>query len=60
MTQARNMRIYIICYGRIFFYVLDGYYTTKSNMEVGYGRVDIILFPKDEIKGEDILELKKG
>lgn len=29
-------------------------------MEVGYGRVDIILFPKDEIKGEDILELKRA
>ncbi|MCF2640060.1 AAA family ATPase [Fusobacterium varium] len=43
-----------------FFHALDGYYRTKSNMEVGYGRADIILFPKDKNKAGYILELKRA
>ena len=43
-----------------FFYALDGYYLSKSNMEAGYGRADIILFPKDETKAGYILELKRA
>ena len=43
-----------------FFYALDGYYTVKSNMEVGYGRADIILFPKDKTKAGYIFELKRA
>ena len=42
-----------------FFYALDGYYFPKSNMEAGYGRADIILFPKDKAKAGYILELKR-
>ena len=41
-----------------FFYALDGYYTTKSNVEAGYGRADILLIPKDKNKTVYILELK--
>ncbi len=43
-----------------FFYALDGYYLPKSNMEAGYGRADIILFPKDKTKAGYILELKRA
>lgn len=43
-----------------FFYALDGYYLPKSNMEAGYGRADIILFPKDKTKTGYILELKRA
>lgn len=43
-----------------FFHALDGYYRTKSNMEAGYGRADIILFPKDKNKAGYILELKRA
>ena len=43
-----------------FFYALDGYYLPKSNTEAGYGRADIILFPKDETKAGYILELKRA
>ena len=43
-----------------FFYALDGYYLSKSNMEAGYGRADIILFPKDKTKAGYILELKRA
>ncbi|MFR8990059.1 MAG: AAA family ATPase [Fusobacterium sp.] len=43
-----------------FFYALDGYYTTKSNVEAGYGRVDILLIPKDKNKAGYILELKRA
>ena len=43
-----------------FFYALDGYYTVKSNMESGYGRADIILFPKDRSKAGYIFELKRS
>ena len=43
-----------------FFYALDGYYTIKSNMEAGYGRADIILFPKDKTKAGYIFELKRA
>ena len=43
-----------------FFYALDGYYLPKSNMEAGYGRADIILFPKDKTKAGYILELKRS
>ena len=43
-----------------FFYALDGYYLPKSNMEAGYGRADIILFPKDKTKVGYILELKRA
>lgn len=43
-----------------FFYALDGYYTIKSNMETGYGRADIILFPEDKSKAGYILELKRA
>ena len=43
-----------------FFYALDGYYTVKSNMESGYGRADIILFPKDKLKAGYIFELKRS
>ncbi|MGY0393833.1 AAA family ATPase [Fusobacterium sp. SYSU M8A802] len=43
-----------------FFYALDGYYTVKSNMESGYGRADIILFPKDKSKAGYIFELKRS
>ena len=43
-----------------FFYALDGYYLPKSNTEAGYGRADIILFPKDKTKAGYILELKRA
>lgn len=43
-----------------FFYALDGYYITKSNVEAGYGRADILLIPKDKNKAGYILELKKA
>ena len=43
-----------------FFYALDGYYLPKSNMEAGYGRADIILFPRDKTKAGYILELKRA
>ena len=43
-----------------FFYALDGYYLPKSNMEAGYGRADIILFPKDKTKAGYVLELKRA
>ena len=43
-----------------FFYALDGYYTIKSNMETGYGRADIILFPENKSKAGYILELKRA
>lgn len=43
-----------------FFYALDSYYLPKSNMEAGYGRADIILFPKDKTKTGYILELKRA
>ena len=43
-----------------FFYALDGYYITKSNMETGYGRADIVLFPRDKTKAGYILELKRA
>nr|WP_317280421.1 AAA family ATPase [uncultured Fusobacterium sp.] len=43
-----------------FFYALDGYYTTKSNVEAGYGRADILLIPKDKNKTGYILELKRA
>ncbi|MGY0394622.1 AAA family ATPase [Fusobacterium sp. SYSU M8A802] len=43
-----------------FFYALDGYYLPKSNMEAGYGRADIILFPKNKTKAGYILELKRA
>ena len=43
-----------------FFYALDGYYTTKSNVEAGYGRADILLIPKDKNKAGYILELKRA
>ena len=43
-----------------FFYALDGYYLPKSNMEAGYGRADIILFPIDKTKAGYILELKRA
>ena len=43
-----------------FFYALDGYYITKSNVEAGYGRVDILLIPKDKNKTGYILELKRA
>lgn len=42
-----------------FFYALDSYYITKSNVESGYGRADIILFPRDKTKAGYILELKR-
>ena len=42
-----------------FFHAVDGYYFPKSNMEAGYGRADIILFPKDKTKTGYILELKR-
>ena len=43
-----------------FFYALDSYYITKSNVEAGYGRADIILFPRDKSKAGYILELKRA
>lgn len=43
-----------------FFYALDGYYTTKSNVEAGHGRADILLIPKDKNKAGYILELKRA
>ena len=43
-----------------FFYALDGYYITKSNVEAGYGRADILLIPKDKNKAGYILELKRA
>ncbi|MGK4198463.1 AAA family ATPase [Fusobacterium sp. HC1336] len=43
-----------------FFYALDSYYLPKSNTEAGYGRADIILFPKDKTKAGYILELKRA
>ncbi|WP_349763914.1 AAA family ATPase [Fusobacterium sp. SYSU M8D902] len=43
-----------------FFYALDGYYLPKSNMEAGYGRADIILFPKDKTRAGYVLELKRA
>ena len=43
-----------------FFYALDSYYIAKSNMEAGYGRADIILFPRDKTKAGYILELKRA
>ena len=43
-----------------FFYALDGYYITKSNVEAGYGRADILLIPKDKNKTGYILELKRA
>ena len=43
-----------------FFYALDGYYLPKSNTEAGYGRADIILFPRDKTKAGYILELKRA
>lgn len=43
-----------------FFYALDSYYLPKSNMEAGYGRADIILFPRDKTKVGYILELKRS
>lgn len=43
-----------------FFYALDGYYLPKSNIEAGYGRADIILFPRDKTKAGYILELKRA
>ena len=43
-----------------FFYALDGYYTPKSNMEAGYGRADIILFPENKAKPGYVLELKRA
>lgn len=43
-----------------FFYALDSYYIPKSNMEAGYGRADIILFPRDKSKAGYILELKRA
>ena len=43
-----------------FFYALVGYYTTKSNIEAGYGRADIILFPENKTKPGYILELKRA
>ena len=43
-----------------FFYALDGYYLPKSNIETGYGRADIILFPRDKTKAGYILELKRA
>lgn len=43
-----------------FFYALDSYYLPKSNIEAGYGRADIILFPKDKTKAGYILELKRA
>ncbi|MGY0394772.1 AAA family ATPase [Fusobacterium sp. SYSU M8A802] len=43
-----------------FFYALDGYYLPKSNMEAGYGRADIILFPKDKTKAGYVLDLKRA
>ena len=43
-----------------FFYALDGYYTTKSNVEAGCGRADILLIPKDKNKAGYILELKRA
>ena len=43
-----------------FFYALDSYYLPKSNMETGYGRADIILFPRDKTKAGYILELKRA
>ncbi|WP_294530360.1 AAA family ATPase [uncultured Fusobacterium sp.] len=43
-----------------FFYALDDYYTVKSNIESGYGRADIILFPKNQTKAGYIFELKRA
>lgn len=43
-----------------FFYALDSYYITKSNVEAGYGGADIILFPRDKSKAGYILELKRA
>lgn len=43
-----------------FFHALDGYYITKSNVEAGYGRADILLIPKDKNKAGYILELKRA
>lgn len=43
-----------------FFYALDDYYTVKSNIESGYGRADIILFPKNQTKARYIFELKRA
>ena len=43
-----------------FFYALDDYYTIKSNIESGYGRADIILFPKNQTKAGYIFELKRA
>ncbi|WP_291256250.1 AAA family ATPase [Fusobacterium sp.] len=43
-----------------FFYALDSYYLPKSNMETGFGRADIILFPRDKTKAGYILELKRA
>lgn len=43
-----------------FFYALDGYYTTKSNVEAGHGRADILLIPKNKNKAGYILELKRA
>ena len=43
-----------------FFYALNDYYEMKSNQEIGYGRADIILKPRNKKWAGYVFELKRA